>query len=67
MNLIEKGIHILELYDICGNLIKEISGSNYTAGLHHLKINTLFLQPGYYIIRLKAPSEYKMKYIMIIR
>jgi WD40 repeat protein len=67
MDLIEKGNHVLQLYDIQGNFINEIINENYSAGHQQVKINTQFLQPGYYSILLKAPNEVKIKYVLIIR
>src|SRR3989339_49353 len=67
MDLIEKGEHTLQFYDIHGNFVKEINNLNFSVGHHTFKINSQFLQTGYYIILLKAPSEIKIKYVLIIR
>lgn len=67
MNLLEKGNHVLQLYDINGNFITDIIYENYSVGLQSIKINTQFLEPGYYCLLLKAPNEVKIKYVLIIR
>ncbi len=67
MNLIEKGNHVIQICDINGNFVSEINYLNNSAGNHTVKFNTQLMQPGYYSIILKAPSEIKIKYVLIIR
>ncbi|TAL66873.1 MAG: WD40 repeat domain-containing protein [Bacteroidetes bacterium] len=67
LNILEKGRHILKIYDEKGNVINDILDKNFSAGLQHLSINTGFLEPGIYFLVLIAPSEFNLKYFVIVR
>ncbi|MBI5323769.1 MAG: WD40 repeat domain-containing protein [Ignavibacteriae bacterium] len=67
MNMIEKGRYKLRIYDDNGNFIKELINSNFAPGKQKFRYNCEFLQPGFYFIIMNAPSEIKLKYVLIIR
>lgn len=57
----------LEMYDVSGKRIKQLSSINYTFGRKKIEINTSALPEGLYFCRLKAQNRILFRKVVIVR
>ncbi len=57
----------LELFNIRGQMVKEILSRTLNSGLHQILLKTGDLASGFYIIRLKAGNQMRMRRILLIK
>ena len=57
MNLIEKGMHSISLYDYTGKYVSEIYSADFNPGLYTINYPCNNISPGRYFLLVKSPSE----------
>lgn len=65
-NLVNAEVVVIELYDILGNKVKEVTNRYYSAGEHQIDASITDLTPGMYIYSVKAGNAVSTKKISVI-
>jgi alpha-amylase len=66
-NLPEKAMTSLQLYNLQGQLVKDIARGMMNSGPHRLSLHTPELVPGLYMLKLTSGQETKLRKVMLSR
>jgi hypothetical protein len=57
----------LQVFDVCGGLVRDFGSATYAAGRHRMNWNAQGVIPGHYFVRLRAGARTVQKKVTVLR